>query len=696
MSSFAERIPDATNQARPARILDVVRPTEEKGSLELRIPLEHKSLENVDTRQEKAEAMRALAEVSLARINMIRETFNALDLQKNAKDVSKQINEVRYWIDLLKKEKDFVNEYREQTEEEDIFKEETIRLIASSTYAESVLAHMQSSIAECDRRLREKEQKDDLTQRATEADYAKEVVIADLQSLADEHHRNISESSKKQEEGLESNDPVVTVDAEPLYLDEKDVLDIDEKSNEIKSLAETVMTRMKTIRETYDVAEVHRDDEMISKLDEEMYHWGDLVKEQLDFIKDYRERNKDERAFKNEMIALTASLTYAKSVAERMRLPDGLIVEDTAEQTIKTEAMHRFIDIPANLEESQIKFNIIQRNVPVIERTIEGIKQGASPFSNESNKDFFDQQLIQLTNEYLAFEERLHTLQSNGNETTSVKEEKELIADAMRFIEDLRHRIHQIDFSPKKPQEHIEREIELIHVEKEKLESIEQRLKQALKKNGVEDVDAYLNEQSSGLGTIRRGLIKLFGKSEPIVDQKTLNKLRAEAKQVVTNYLDVAFDEKEKLFPLYQEIRKQNPLLSLKEHCDAHDLWQALKYTIHRTNREIKRMKSDIDSIDQNGEKVSNKKREREAIEEYTKALRELYFKMDKGQTQEIQKYLDEVLEKQDGVADLWIDLSDEDEWAIQERDDIIKKAKEILRIKKKEEMKNNGKKGKR
>jgi hypothetical protein len=369
----------------------------------------------------------------------------------------------------------------------------------------------------------------------------------------------------------------------------------------------------------------------------------------------------------------------------------------------KPKIASEFIDIPSSFEETQSKYAVIARMTKEIDERISRFS-----FSKEE-ADQFSERLFELSRHHAALEERLSTLQGKDLTDSEVIDEKAVIADALHMIEDARHKIREMPYNPKTPREQIHREMEIKKAELKKLEEVSTKLIEALKNTGIEKPELYFAEQSSGLGSIRRGIIKLFGRKERIINPTTLTKLRNEATKAVNEYFSNAYDQNEQLLPGYKNAREQNAILHLNEDSDAHDLWEAINQAIDRTEHEIKAHEDELGIISRDQQQIGNADNEiiryssvrtaNQILEsltndertkdlsfspkDYVIALTELRNTTTQRDQEKIENLLPKVTSMRDEIAENWISMANAQGENLVEDETVINEAREALKPKK-------------
>lgn len=243
----------------------------------------------------------------------------------------------------------------------------------------------------------------------------------------------------------------------------------------------------------------------------------------------------------------------------------------------------QLIDIPSDLTETRTKYSALNRTARDIETAIKRNPQFAE-------RTQFDNYLLDLAHRYSAFEERLTMLERHtGPETEETREEKELVHDALALIEDMRHKIREINFVPKTKQEQqVERLLALKIAKKQRLESVVDRLTSAIERSGIKNPELYMVEQASGLGNIRRGLMSLIGKKESLINKATLTKLKNEAIGAEQQYFNEAYNGvNDKAMPFYEKAVEKSRILKLKDSDDVHEIWEALHHEMEDLGEQV-------------------------------------------------------------------------------------------------------------
>lgn len=541
----------------------------------------------------------------------------------------------------------------------------------------------------------------------------------------------------------------------------------DQFGERVKSLAQTSLLRMEMIRALFEKTLPVTHQRRTAELTEEVRYWMESLETEKERIRSYRDETGDDTAFETALSATIVALKDAKSTidfiqssierhrqesqAEDLDIPITIeepvtrteepevtvglshpsmqedldipiTIEDPDEtseepevtvdlshpsmqssEDISTEPKPKeLIDIPGNLDETRIKYANLHRFARDTEVEI------SQYLHTRSEQDRLDDRLLNLSQQRVAFEERLRILQSMDRKHEDTSEERELIADAIHLIEDLRYRIHELDRKPKTPKEQLYRIIELKQAEKARLVSIEDKLVSALKKNGIENPELYLLEQASGLGMIRRGIVKLLGRRETVIHKGTLTKLKKEAKDVITE----AINAEKQLPPDFSESERTDPILHLTDASDLHDLWQALSHSIQQASEEIRkkehelgvasndereRSRADQDRIDRairystvrtKEELLASLSKEAHAKEltfspkDYVYILTELKNATTEKKFDKVERLLPTAISMRDEIAGLWIHLENEKGETITEDETIIEKAKKALEAK--------------
>jgi hypothetical protein len=390
------------------------------------------------------------------------------------------------------------------------------------------------------------------------------------------------------------------------------------------------------------------------------------------------------------------------------------------------------IVIPNNLEATQQKCSNLNRQLKDVELLL-------TQKTRYAEREKFDDILIDLSKQYVAFHERLDILNQGVQNADGVVEEKELIASAIHRIEDIRHRIHEMNFISETPGEvQLEKNLGFKTVKKEKLENISERLANAIERSGIKNPELYMVEQSSGLGNVRRGLMKLFGKKESLINKATLTKLKNEVLQVEENYLNSAYSEAERNIGPYAKTRLSR-LLAIKDSDDIHELWNAIHSEIADLDDQLEvapivvegegetKAKAAMNATiaDKYGYIERSRAYQRETArdakeayaptklrhaddlikaikknenansltflpEDYTDALAELRYAINKEDLRSIQLALPRVQSMKEEISGLYIDMNDEDGRPIMEDEAYINKAKIMLEKKKSDPKKKN------
>lgn len=394
--------------------------------------------------------------------------------------------------------------------------------------------------------------------------------------------------------------------------------------------------------------------------------------------------------------------------------------KDTDEYLRKAETSPMIV-IPNDFEATEKKYTALNRQIKDIEALL-------SRNTRYADREAFDDVLIDLSKQYIAFHERLDILNQGVQDADNAAEEKELIANAIHHIEDIRHRIHEMKFISETPGEvQAEKNLGLKTVKKEKLESIAERLASAIERSGIKHPELYMVEQSSGLGSVRRGLMKLFGKKESIINKATLTKLKNEALQVEQNYLQAAYSEAERNIGPYAK-NSLSKILALKDTEDIHEFWNTIHAEIEDLNNQleiapvsdtgkgeakVKGNKAKEDertyeaerTIGRNQREAARQAKETyapaklrhaddliEAIkkdknvdsltflpEDYTDALAELRYAINTDDLRRIQMALPRVQSMKEEISGLYIDMTNADGQPILEDEAYINKAFKIL-----------------
>lgn len=293
---------------------------------------------------------------------------------------------------------------------------------------------------------------------------------------------------------------------------------------------------------------------------------------------------------------------------------------DAATQTEVSQAMDKAFDpyiesspllIPGNLQETRSKFLEINR-------FINGIETSLHEATNK-NKDLFDAYLSELSHFYTEMEERL-TLLLRASPNDEIAEEKEIIADAMHLIEDLRDRIHQEYAPDARNTRAVEEHLELKTIKKNLLEKQAKKLTDLLKRSGMEHPEITMSESGGIMGPIRRGLGGLFG-TGPTIDEYDLQKISDAVANIERTHLKRVYSDAERLSAIYAHREKHDPLLNIEGSTNPYKIWE----TIHNELEDLdEQLSSALGEADRGQGSAKASVRRDHALSEETEAARNL------------------------------------------------------------------------
>lgn len=394
---------------------------------------------------------------------------------------------------------------------------------------------------------------------------------------------------------------------------------------------------------------------------------------------------------------------------------DAFLAKETA--ALPKVETSELIVIPNGLEATQEKCYEISKTIRSVDAIID---RGAGYMDRET----LDGYLISLSKDYAALHERLDFLNLSPQGLKESTEEKEVIASAIHQIEDARLRIHKLDLEAKTPDEKLERLLDCKRLKREKLLSIEERLIAAIGRNGISNPELYMVEQASGLGSIRRGIMNLFGKKESIITKAILTKLRNEAIQAEEQYLQEAYTRNERSIGTYTRTEPGH-ILNIKDSDDVHAIWNAItaeledlnsaldipqhdkgqaegkiQHAIHKGAEDtiIRSQARDDRELARRANKESepSKLRHEDSLiaaikkdpnwedltflpEDYTQALAELRMATETKNLARLKDTLDRTRSMKEEISSLWIDMTDEEGNLITEDEAYMNKAAKIL-----------------
>jgi hypothetical protein len=549
--------------------------------------------------REKEDSLLSLAKMADSRTKYMQVLFEKGMETHDTTLATELIEECRYWMEDVEHELEFIQDYREETGQDEAFTKAAASLVETKKEINSHLEHMLATV----RAWHEEEMRSNIPDRGSDEsegifeDNADKGLITEgappAETMLNATNESASASSTSSEptflpKGYHEKTPEEIANEKT----EEEAWDINPEEEEILAKQEE---RASSITETRSPAfeyqgtpeETRENYEKISK----------VIRHAEQDMEGYLTFNDRER-FDDYLITL--SHAYA-DFNDRLKVLNGYVLQSESvkkEKEILFDAMEKIqnvrkrihalhfpeappflVDIPSGIDETLEKCSAISRLVRQIEMDISRTPSAAV-------KAQLPEYLIALSREHTAFEERLDLLHQVPIQSAEVREEQALIGDALEKIQDARHHIRDIQFSIP-ADEQLDVQIELREEKKNKLERIAKRLADALERSGVEHPELYMTEQSSGLGTIRRGLMRMFGKKELVINKATLTKLRKEAIQAEENYFDLAYSLDETAMPFYQKAIERNPILRLNEQSDVHELWQALHQEIEELSGQL-------------------------------------------------------------------------------------------------------------